>query len=756
MALATLTIDMVAKMGTIEQDLGRLNHLADQSAQRLANSFDAAKASLQGFAGALGVGLSAGALVGFVKSSIDAMGALYDLSLATGATVESLSAMKLAAKLSGTTIDEVGGSIKKLAISLGDARLKGGSKAQLFEALGIDPTTVKDTVAALFELSKKLVAMPDQVKAIAVARDLLGKQASMPFIYELAAQEELIAKVSTAQALAAKKFQDDLIRLQGGAGTLGVALANSVLPAMNEILKFSLEVKKEWGLIAAILLGIGGGSVLKALGLDLDPAARAANDAAEAFTRLATARKALDQAQAATKLKDNDFIPGLADFRQGRVFSAEKEVAEAQVELRAATARRESALAKAAADSAAEKKKGKPFNLPDGILGTGRDQEASALEGLRLQLIGASEKFSELDKVIERTTNGSWKNFSVGTKATAEFLAAQIDAMKKDIELRKDREKVSGKMIEQDAKVAEQLDAARFSMREWLDGLELEAALIGNTAAQRERAQELRKIDIQLAKDLAAAEKELANRVDESGINTDLDAATAQHRALAAQRRAALLNKQGNDVTRLGDWRVGVSDALTKYQEDIANVAASTEQMVARSFAGMEDALVNFVKTGKLDFSSLADSIISDLIRIEIRQSIMKPIADSGGLRGVLGKLFGGSNSGYGDTAGVAAGVPQYAQGTPWVPNDGLAYLHKGEAVVPANMNRGGGITVNIIEDPNRAGQVQQRQSGGQNMLDVFVAQVKSSIAGDISRGSGAVPDALAGTYGLNRAAGAF
>jgi hypothetical protein len=71
-------------------------------------------------------------------------------------------------------------------------------------------------------------------------------------------------------------------------------------------------------------------------------------------------------------------------------------------------------------------------------------------------------------------------------------------------------------------------------------------------------------------------------------------------------------------------------------------------------------------------------------------------------------------------------------------------------------MNRGGGITVNIIEDPNRAGQVQQRQSGGQNMLDVFVAQVKSSIAGDISRGSGAVPDALAGTYGLNRAAGAF
>jgi hypothetical protein len=42
------------------------------------------------------------------------------------------------------------------------------------------------------------------------------------------------------------------------------------------------------------------------------------------------------------------------------------------------------------------------------------------------------------------------------------------------------------------------------------------------------------------------------------------------------------------------------------------------------------------------------------------------------------------------------------------------------------------------------------------NILDVFVEQVKSSIANDISRGSGAVPAAMSQTFGLNRAVGAY
>lgn len=69
----------------------------------------------------------------------------------------------------------------------------------------------------------------------------------------------------------------------------------------------------------------------------------------------------------------------------------------------------------------------------------------------------------------------------------------------------------------------------------------------------------------------------------------------------------------------------------------------------------------------------------------------------------------------------------------------------------------GSGVTVNIIEDSSRAGQTQSRQEqGGASVLDVFVDRIRSAVATDIARGSGPIPAALAGTYGLNRAAGGY
>jgi lambda family phage tail tape measure protein len=79
----------------------------------------------------------------------------------------------------------------------------------------------------------------------------------------------------------------------------------------------------------------------------------------------------------------------------------------------------------------------------------------------------------------------------------------------------------------------------------------------------------------------------------------------------------------------------------------------------------MTDALVNFVMTGKLDFRTLANSIISDLIRIQIQRAITLPLANA--MAGFFGFASGGVMTSAGPTAlrsyasGGIANSPQLA-----------------------------------------------------------------------------------------------
>lgn len=90
-------------------------------------------------------------------------------------------------------------------------------------------------------------------------------------------------------------------------------------------------------------------------------------------------------------------------------------------------------------------------------------------------------------------------------------------------------------------------------------------------------------------------------------------------------------------------WEMGANFALQNYVDQAANVAQQTADAFTNAFKGMEDALVNFAMTGKLDFKSLADSIIADIIRMQARAAV------SG--------LFGGGSSGSGLLGAIVSGV---------------------------------------------------------------------------------------------------
>ena len=83
---------------------------------------------------------------------------------------------------------------------------------------------------------------------------------------------------------------------------------------------------------------------------------------------------------------------------------------------------------------------------------------------------------------------------------------------------------------------------------------------------------------------------------------------------------------------------------ITSFKDSIKTVGEAMSDVVIKGIKGMEDALVNFVMTGKLEFRKLANSIIEDMIRIAIQQTIMAPFTSwFGGLfKKAPGKAMGG------------------------------------------------------------------------------------------------------------------
>ena len=118
-------------------------------------------------------------------------------------------------------------------------------------------------------------------------------------------------------------------------------------------------------------------------------------------------------------------------------------------------------------------------------------------------------------------------------------------------------------------------------------------------------------------------------------------------------------------VKEMSDPEAGFAKGLRSVAEEAEQIGKQMESATTRAFNGMTDALVSFVMTGKLDFRTLANSIISDLIRIQIQRAITLPLANA--MAGVFGFASGGVMTSAGPTSlrtyasGGIANSPQLA-----------------------------------------------------------------------------------------------
>lgn len=104
------------------------------------------------------------------------------------------------------------------------------------------------------------------------------------------------------------------------------------------------------------------------------------------------------------------------------------------------------------------------------------------------------------------------------------------------------------------------------------------------------------------------------------------------------------LSNYDTHIQRMNDARssftAGATRAWKEYQDSAANVSAMSQQLFSNAFGNMEDALVKFATTGKASFSDFANSVLADIARIAIRQSL---VGIGTSFAGMAGGMFGGA-----------------------------------------------------------------------------------------------------------------
>jgi len=276
---------------------------------------------------------------------------------------------------------------------------------------------------------------------------------------------------------------------------------------------------------------------------------------------------------------------------------------------------------------------------------------------------------------------------------------------------------------------------------------------------------------------------------------TGLDATKTGYADFAAQVDAVyndmIAKARDEDLQNSKKWEDGIKRGLQSVIDEADDMASKAERGVTSMFKSMEDALVSFVTTGKLDFKSMADSIIADMVRMQIQSSITKPLAGAlGGFLGdIAGSIFGapaGAGTGTASTAtahtggvigadnlrmrsvspSVFANAPRFHTGG-IVGNEVPIIAKQGEAVfTPGQMKLLGGAlqskpNVNVsVRVENNASNAQaradvSRDSAGNMDLKIIIEEVEGNLSRNIGRGEGLAPT-LERRYGLNPAAGSY
>lgn len=192
----------------------------------------------------------------------------------------------------------------------------------------------------------------------------------------------------------------------------------------------------------------------------------------------------------------------------------------------------------------------------------------------------------------------------------------------------------------------------------------------------------------------------------------------------AVNKRIALMqadpNSNPEELARLEAQKLKIVQDYETKATQIANQAEldrmqyvlQAEQAVQNTFATMLTDLMDRTKSWKqvmLDAVNSITKALNDLVAKKLAEQIFG--AGTGG-NSILGSLFSGLfGAGASPAGGGGFSIPAFDVGTPYVPRDTLALVHRGEAIIPAAQNRGraGGSPLSVTNHFHIVGPVDSR-----------------------------------------------
>lgn len=607
--------------------------------------------------GTLGVGIGFGATIAGIKGIVDSAAKLDDVAEKTGAAVAELSKYEQVARIGGhaTEVYETALIRMSKALHAQDDEAKGAGKALAALGLSQDALRGKDTAEALRIVAVELNKYADGGGKSALAMDLLGKSGAqaLPFLKDLANEQGISARVTAEQAAAAEEAQKQLGRLKNEMHGVAQSIALNGVPGFTDWIAANRK---------AIEIAGSFSSAMRLFVFNLE--AMTTEKPREQIARLNTELERLQKTMAGSLLQRS----GLDQLFGGQKLQDLPK----QIEFLKYLERQE-ALARGVSLGGDTRGEMQRFGLA-GAVQPQLDYKAAE---------AANRAVADLAKLYEEVQRlGASIDVAVPRILDKEFL----NGVKKSLEEGKKGWIAYADAVFAEADAANAAAASSESFTQWAERLkESTLNLIDPTRALVQAHRDL---------DLLAA----------TGWITQEQANMAK----LSQELLGLLAPTKNlhdEIQRAWEQGVISTDQMRTALEKIQPALDRTDDLAKRMGESFADAFEDLVFSSRKGVDALKsfEAAALSIARMFYKQLVTKPLENAIGNVNVgafLKAIIGGGGI---DTGGIVIDpvdtgpgfydfVGSFATGTSRVPRTGLALVHEGEQIIPAN-EVGSGVT---------------------------------------------------------------